>query len=500
MLYGKSQLNVVFYGFRKTPYPNLGVAYLVSNLRKHQFNYSFQYLESFEDITSASEEICKMAPDIVGLTAVSADFNKARILSKKLKENCKATILMGGSHISSVPQTLPPEIDIGFLGESEETIIDIFTLFKENRCTVKNLRKVKGIAFFDEEKKLHINQRRIYPKNLDCLPRPARDLFGPEYWKDGLTSLITSRGCPYHCSFCQITTEWKSCRYHSAEYVVEEVKELVNNYGIHTFGIVDDLFVAKKIRIGEITEKLKEVGLLGKVHFTVNGRANLINRELVEMLKEMGTTQIALGLESMSPRILPLLKDKVTVEDNKRAVETIYKCGFKTGGLFMIGTPSETKKDLEITYNYVKKNRHKFGGMQVCVTTPLPQTPLWELCVEKGLINPNIEEFDWDLLNVAAEDIRTNLYVGDIDRDVFIKILPKFRKLFFDPDLVDENNKLKLVGKMLRKAFSLKAARLIFADPFLLCRKFLHYLELMKNRPGNLFNSESNEECTSDFR
>ena len=130
MLYGKSQLNVVFYGFRKTPYPNLGVAYLVSNLREHQFNYNFQYLESFEDITSASKEICKMAPDIVGLTAVSADFNKARILSKKLKENCKATILMGGSHISSVPQTLPPEIDIGFLGESEETIIDIFTLFK----------------------------------------------------------------------------------------------------------------------------------------------------------------------------------------------------------------------------------------------------------------------------------------------------------------------------------------------------------------------------------
>ena len=90
-----------------------------------------------------------------------------------------------------------------------------------------------------------------------------------------------------------------------------------------------------------------------------------------------------MGLESMSPKILSILKDKATVEDNKRAVDLIYKGGLKTGGLYMIGTPSETLEDLKMTYAFVKENRHKFGGMQVCITTPLPKTKLWDLCVEK---------------------------------------------------------------------------------------------------------------------
>ena len=344
--------------------------------------------------------------------------------------------------------------------------------------------------FFNDLGELQVNSKRPFLEKLDSLPMPDRELFPKKLWERGDTSLITSRGCPYKCSFCQVTAEWRRCRYHSAEYVLEEIKGVVEKFNIHTFGVVDDLFITKKQRIRQIICGLKEMGLHGKVRFAVNGRANLINDELVELLIEMGTAEIALGLESMSPRILTLLKDKVTVEDNIRAVETIYKHGLKTGGLFMVGTPTETIDDLEATYTYVKQNRHKFGGMQVCITTPLPNTPLWDMAVERKIIDPDIDKFPWGKLNIAAEDINTNLYIGDIDRDLFIKIMHKFRILFFQP--TESNAKEKKGGNkvhgvlfksismhfdrmmtFLKKVFSRKALSLLINDPKELWKKII---------------------------
>jgi len=431
---------VVFCSFRKGEYPNLGVGYLVANLRKHGFDWDYQYLETTADLADCANQVAKIKPRVVCLTATSSDFNAVISLSKKIKSKCDVLLMLGGSHVTSVPQTLPRSVDIGFLGESEEIIVDIFNLIENDSISSENLRDISGITFFDDNDNLQINERRAFPKSLDNFPMPARDIFGKYYWKKGVTSILTSRGCPYNCSFCQVSTEWRVCRYHSAEYVVKEIKELFNNYGIHTFGVIDDLFIANKKRIRGIIENLRQEGLLGKIRFAVNGRSNLIDRELLELLIEMNIAEIALGLESMSPRILSLLKDKVTIEDNLKAIDLIYEYGLKVGGLFMIGTPTETIEDMAATYDYVAKNRYKFGGMQVCITTPLPNTRLWDLCVEYGRIDPDINKVEWDKLNIAAENIDTNLYVGDLDIDTFLKVLRKFRKLFFNTNFVEYEN------------------------------------------------------------
>jgi radical SAM superfamily enzyme YgiQ (UPF0313 family)/GT2 family glycosyltransferase len=424
---------VVFYSFRFTTIPNLGIGYLVANLRKHGFNWNYQYFDKVEDIAIVAQAICACRPSIVGLSATSSDFPKVIALSNMIKSDYNPIILLGGAHITSVPQTLPANIDICVLGEAEETIVDLFKHIDFNTLNDANLLKIDGIAFHDSEGRLVVNKRRPFPRELDNFPRPARDIFIDDYFQSG-TSLLTSRGCPFHCAFCQVSAEWQVCRYHSAQYVVDEIVEIVTRHpGIKIFSIIDDLFVANKKRIKEITALLKQIGLHGQLTFAVNGRANLMTDELVESLIEMGVVEIALGLESMSPRILSLLKDQVTVEDNIRAIDTIYKHGLKTGGLYMIGTPSETLEDIEATFNYVQENRHKIGGMQVCVTTPLPNTALWDMSVERGLINPDLNTFDWNKLNIAAENIETNLYVGELPVRVFNKILGKFRKLFFEP-------------------------------------------------------------------
>jgi radical SAM superfamily enzyme YgiQ (UPF0313 family)/glycosyltransferase involved in cell wall biosynthesis len=424
---------VVFYGFRITPMPNLGIGYLVANLRKHGFNWNYQFFDMVEDISVIAQAICSCRPSIVGLSATSSDFSKVIALSSMIKLDYNPIILLGGAHITSVPQTLPKSVDIGVLGEAEETIIDLFTVISSNTLNDENLRKIDGIAFHDSDGNLVINKRRPFPKDLDTFPRPARDIYVDDYFQS-VTSLLTSRGCPYHCAFCQVSAEWRVCRYHSAQYVVDEIVEIVTRHpGVTTFGIIDDLFVVNKKRILEITALLKKVGLHGKLSFAVNGRANLITDELVESLIDMGVAEIALGLESMSPRILSILKDKVTVEDNIRAIETIHRHGIRAGGLYMIGTPTETLEDIEATFNFVQDNRHKIGGMQVCVTTPLPNTALWDMSVERGLINPDLSIFDWNKLNIAAENIETNFYVGDFSVQDFNRILAKFRRLFFEP-------------------------------------------------------------------
>ena len=386
---------------------------------------------------TACQEILKLHPDIICFSACSVDFNIVIAVSEKIKKQSNVLIFLGGAHISSVPFTLPKYIDIGFLGESEETIVNIFDLIQKDQLDDTHLKEIRGIAYYDKDCILQINERTEPIKILDSIPHPARDIFKDEYWSTGATSLLTSRGCPYVCSFCQASTEWKVCRYHSAEYIVEEILDLVNNYGIHTFGVVDDLFIVNQKRIEKIVENLDKVGLLGKVHFAVNGRANLITEDLLKLLVKMGTVEIALGLESMSPRILSILKDKVTVQDNIHAIDLIFKSGLKIGGLFIIGTPTETIDDLEATFNFINQNRHKFGGLQICITTPLPNTKLWDFCVESDLIDNDINKLDWHKLNMGVANAKITIYVGDFDIDQFNLVLWKFRKLWLFPFMIN---------------------------------------------------------------
>ncbi|MBU0762299.1 MAG: B12-binding domain-containing radical SAM protein [Candidatus Altiarchaeota archaeon] len=470
-----SRLKVVFYGFRSTAYPMLGVGYVVSYLRSKGFDYDFVFVEPSDCLEDAAKQICGFRPDIVGLSACSADFNKVKKLSSLIKEGCGSLVFLGGSHISSVPETLPSTVDVGFLGEAEETSVEVFRLLEDGKLSPEHLKDVAGVVYFDGGS-LQVNGRRPYIKDLDSVPYPARDLFSTAYWKRGDTSLMTSRGCPFNCSFCQVRAEWKVCRYHSAEYVVGEIKEVYGKYGIHTFGVIDDLFIANKERIKEIIGALKREGLLGKVRFAVNGRANLMDEELVSLLKEMGVVEVALGLESMSPKILSLLKDCVTVEQNKEAVDLIYMGGLKSGGLFMIGTPGESLEDMLLTYDYVKNNRHKFGGMQVCVTTPLPKTRLWDLCVAEGKVDPDINKVEWDKLSISTEDLGNIWYVGDLDRRKFMEVLDRFKRLFFNVEEQKPLSGLNLLTDVVRKVVNPTAVSLLLKDPYsfyLVCRNYL---------------------------
>jgi len=422
--------------------------YLAATLRKEDPTSQIA-VTTTNDINT----ILAYKPDVVALSFVSADLSKAKTAASAIR-TAGIPVLGGGAHLTSSPETLPKEMCLGLIGEGEDLITSLVKAATTG--TINDAVSLPGVIYHNGDGVSWTTPKRV--QDLNAIPFPARDLLPQTYWSTGITSLLTSRGCPYHCAFCQVSAIWKQPKFHSAEYVVSEIEEVHKKFGIHTFGVVDDLFIANRNRIQDITDLLSKRNLIGRVGFAVNGRSNLITKDLCRDLKEMGVREVALGIESMSKNILPKLKDRVTVEQNIEAVEIIHASGLKAGGLFMIGTPTETLEDMAESYDYVYNNREKFGGLQVCVTTPLPGTALWNTCADLGKVNKIPTEQDWSKMNIAAEDPRTNMYVGDVPIETFHRALTKFRTLFFgkkenaDPSLlpleigIDINNKSMCTG------------------------------------------------------
>ena len=367
--------------------------------------------------------IAEFNPNIVGISSVTQNFN----LAKKYAEFAKGKnipVIMGGVHISMLPQSMPKSVVLACLGEAEETIVDVFRLFDEKKGFSKeDLNNIKGIAFWGEKSNLVITEPRPMIANLDHIKMPARDLL--DIGKHSY--IFSSRGCPYRCSFCASSRFWNRVRLFSAEYVVEEIKELYEKYGVRMISFFDDLFIISPERLKKITKLLKEKGLGGKIKFTCSCRANLVNEEIAKSLKGMGVVSVGMGLESGSQRILQYLKgDLTSVELNKNAVNVLKKYGIAVNASFVIGSPDETEAEMMETYNFIKNN--PLDLVDVYVLTPLPGTPIWEYAKTRNLVS---DDMDWSKLNVNFEVshkeaiILSELY----DADQLYRIYRRFRRL-----------------------------------------------------------------------
>ena len=250
--------------------PPLGLGYLASYLRKyHDFDNTI-----IVDKEDQLGRIKKEKPDVVGISATTIDFNKALNLAEQVKERFDLPILVGGFHTTALPHTLQECFDVGVMGEGEETIVELVKLYEDKgEFSPERLEKIQGICYHDNDKVKQTPRRPII-EPMDNIPYPARDLMKiNEYYLkparhtyDKLsrgTSIITTRGCMFKCVFCSQTGFWQhTMRFHSPEYVVGEMRELIKNYPkIEMIRIMDDLFVVKPSRIKRISEMVVEEGL-----------------------------------------------------------------------------------------------------------------------------------------------------------------------------------------------------------------------------------------------
>jgi len=402
----------------ETRYPPLGIGYLVSNLRKR---FGEENIESRVIDDDVEYEIANFKPDIFAISAVSQNYNRA-IAYAEIAKRYGLPVVCGGVHISMMPSSLTRDMDVGVMGEGEETICDLLELFTRKGTFDKDdLQGIRGIIYWHDGRIVATDRREpINP--LDELPLPARDLFDIQ----SNTYMFTSRGCPYRCTFCASSHFWNRTRIFSAEYLVKEIEHLVKVHNVRSIQFYDDIFPVDVQRVRRTIDLLRERSILGKVDFNCSIRANMVDDEIIGLLKELGVKSIGVGLESGCNRTLRYLKrDNIDIKDNESAIRIIRKHGIEVCGSFIIGSPEEDKKDILETLKFIKRNR--LARFDIYVLTPFPGTPVWDFALSKGLV---AEKMDWGRLNVNFIDNYDSAVIlsEELTKKEIYKLFLRFRR------------------------------------------------------------------------
>ncbi len=404
--------------------PTIGLYYLASYIDKYLPHHRVKVYKSVDDILREKEPI-----DLAGISSVTENMSVAVEWAERIKESFNIPVILGGDHISALPNTLPKPFDLGVIGEGEETFLDLVKLISSHKGWRNGLSKIAGVCYRDANGKVVVNPARPLIKNMDTIPFPRREkgVWGAFHY------MFTSRGCPYRCVFCSPKVIWKIYRPFSANYVMEEMDKIFEKFNPLYIHFFDDLFIGNKKRVRQISDMVVKRGYHRRVYFGGHIRADLIDEDLCRDLARMNFRAGAFGAETGSDEILKFLKTgTTTVEMNQRAVDLCYRFGIDLNLSFIIGTPGETEEDLKKTIDFIEKNEKKMQAIEIFVLMPYPGTPLWKMCLEKGLVS---EDMDWDLFRTKAffseVEIEDDfLYINQaMDRETFKKYIRIFQEI-----------------------------------------------------------------------
>lgn len=414
--------------------PPLGLLSLAAMVRK--FGATPHILDAYArkmDIETTIGELVKLNPDYLGVTCMSPSFPNAVKLVKELKRSFPGKpVILGGQHISALPVEVMrelPEVEYGVINEGEITIIELIDALNGNR----ELAGVKGIIF-RAGAEITRTPAREYIQDMDIIPYPAWDLLpsmtetyrlsiiGTKGWKS--TSIITSRGCPANCSFCDVGGVGRKIRGFSAGYVIGMIEHLKDHYGITDFLIYDDTFVALKGRLKEICEEI--IRRKWKIHWSCCARVDIVNKEMLVLMKRAGCWQIEYGIESGSEKVLALMKKRARLDQVRRALRWTKEAGIETRGNFIFGFLGETRETLEETIRFALEL--DLDLFQQSFLTPYPGSEIYRYAEEYG-------KFDKDLEKMS--NLRINFIPhGLTERELADSSKYAFRKFYLRPRII----------------------------------------------------------------
>ena len=416
--------------------PPLGLAYLAATLEKNGFyvkiidcTVGISYKELFK-------QLIEIKPDVIGVTATTANLETAKFVAKKIKEFLPyAILIIGGAHLTAMPyETMKlGYFDIGVLGEGEVTFLELVNHiqnigFQKLECVNGLIYKKDGIISRTPE--------REFIKNLDDLPRPARHLLPPlskyrptpaSYRRLPLGIIITSRGCPYRCTFCDRSVFGNIYRQRSAEDVLNELEEVVYKYGAKEIRFFDDVFTLDRERTLKICEGFRKRKL--KIPWTCLTAVSTVNKELLKEMKSAGCWQVLYGLESGDSNMLRLLKKGNTVEQNIQAVKWAKEGGLSVRADFIVGTPGETMESLNKTLRFAIDMDLDYAHFNKFV--PFPGTELY------GFLTSNGYNFNFSQ-GCSILDHSALLYVpSGVTKNEYRKFLDSaFKKFYLRPNYI----------------------------------------------------------------
>lgn len=381
--------------------PNLGLGIIASVVEN--LGYNVKILDCFglelskEEIV---EELKNHNPRFILIGAVTANFPiTMEVLEESKKINPNVINILGGPHVTVNPESAFTEenvVDFVVINEAEETIVelldhldyieDIDDIDKKDKM---NLHDIKGIMYLDHNNQLVKTKERDVVMNLDKLPMPAYHLFPMDkYHSYGwlnlgrkFTTMITSRGCPFKCTFCQSSMQAKFWRQRSAKKVFEEIKLLYDKYQIRHLYFQDDDFCVNHKRIIELSDMIKESGM--DLVWECLTRVNHMDEELISAMSSGGCKSILFGVETGYEEGFKKINKPITCDMVINAVKLAQKYGIMVKTTFILGFPWEGEEEIRATIQFAKKVNADLAFFNIL--NPYPGTPVYEQVTANNL-------------------------------------------------------------------------------------------------------------------
>jgi anaerobic magnesium-protoporphyrin IX monomethyl ester cyclase len=438
----------------------LGISYLVAIL--HQAGYKVMvkdYGVEFFSAQAFKELIINFDIEVIGISSRTASFSSAKYLVGLLAEiGYSGYILMGGQHVSSLPEYSLKEIDypktIIIDGEGEQTILDVCDYISSG-YDLKTFSSIKGIYYLSDGEIIKTPRRPLI-KDLDQLPLPARHLLPMNLYKTAYC-IITSRGCPFHCIYCDKSVSKKQVRLRTPQNIILEIEDVLSKYGPRPIFFVDDFFTLHKERVYEFVELLQQKHI--NIDWWCLSRVDGVDEELVGKLKSAGCKRITFGIESGDEETLRKIKKKTNVKAAEKAVRLAVNSGISVKANFILGFGwddySTWRKTIKLAARLPVNYEYAFY-----YATPFPGSELWDIALKENVVS--LHNINWDIFTEEKIFFKSS-HINPADFDkleivVWCYLLrEKIRQVLFSAKA------FKYLYRYIKFIFSIKRIRTVFS-------------------------------------
>ncbi len=405
-------------------FPPLGIGYIASSLQAA--HHEVKVLDcTFMKKADALQQALYTQADVVGIYSMVTMLEDCLWLAKELRQSSKL-LVAGGPLATCDPHAFLPAFDVVVVGEGEQTMVELVKAYSEGTditCIPGVItRQVKGTDGKSEEV-LITSPERPFNRELDLLPFPARNLlpnqdyitFGKKKYGYSITTVMSTRGCPYDCEFCSNVIFGGSYRERSAGNVVDEIEQALS-FGYDRISFADDVFTLRKQRVLEICAEIKKRGL--QFYWECLGRVDSLDEAAYAEMYQAGCRRIYFGIESGDDNILKLMNKKITTAEARQAVVAAHQVGLEVGAFFILFYPGESNQTVLNTLHFATSLPLDYLGLTM--PYPLPGTALYERV--KGQIkrewHPGESIFGSHVLIYNAEFSEAKMWFGIIKGQV----------------------------------------------------------------------------------
>ncbi|PJA29266.1 MAG: hypothetical protein CO189_03010 [candidate division Zixibacteria bacterium CG_4_9_14_3_um_filter_46_8] len=393
----------------------IGLAYVAAIGEQEKHQVEVLDAEAMRlSLTEIGSAIDSFRPEVIGVTCTTPLFPISAKIVEMSKEQMPQTVtILGGPHINALPREALMQCgaaDFVIFGEGEQT----FAALLKHISKRAKPSAVPGIGYRDGQG-IILNSPASAIENLDTIPFPARNKFplnkyyDPDRYEDAYTLMVTSRGCPYNCIFCGSSATWgRKVRFRSATNVLDEIEQVIREFGISNITFCDDTFTLGRRRVLEICNGIIERGY--NIKFLCSSRINTIDEDRLEALAGAGCTEISFGVESGDPEILKTICKNIELDQVKAAFEMVKSFGIRVHSSYIIGNPGDTDETIRKTIEFAIDSGT--DAAQFSISTPYPGTPLWSMAIQQNkLKSRDYSEFKWyysvvaNLSKVSDDDL-----------------------------------------------------------------------------------------------